>query len=208
MNTARVLLLCVLVGLTAGAQEAPPAAAWRPDAPAVVSAAQHESTVKLVGLLGTRQTLEANMDKMLQLGKEKIQQQSPSANPAFVEEWGKRMKDRLKVDDLVNIVVSVYERNYTNDELVELIQVQREVNDAKTPNISPRLKEKMSAAQISVTSEIMGEFTQLGAKVGGEVGTEIGAEHPDWVKENGPARPSLPKTVKPRSRSASSAASI
>jgi hypothetical protein len=66
----------------------------------------------------------------------------------------------------------------------------------------------MSAAQISVTSEIMGEFTQLGAKDGGEVGTEIGAEHPDWVKENGPARPSLPKTVKPRSRSASSAASI
>ena len=71
---------------------------------------------------------------------------------------------------------------------MELIKVQKEVNESKTPAISPRLQEKVSKVSTLAMSEIMGGFTQLGAQLGGEIGKEIATEHPDWVKAESSAQ--------------------
>jgi len=187
MAVLRASICFLFFFLSAAAQQASPA---RPaeDAPAVVETETHENAVKLIELMGIRQKLNANIDKIVQQGMEKMTQQFPNFPPAFSEEWGKRMKARLKVEDFVDVGVKVYEKHYTNDDLVELIKAQKEVNESKAPAISPRLQDKVSKESTLAMSEIMGGFTQLGALLGGEVGKEIAAEHPDWVKAESPAQ--------------------
>jgi uncharacterized protein YktA (UPF0223 family) len=192
MAVLKTLIVSLSFVLSAAAQQASPARTTD-DGPAVVATETHENAVKLIELMGIRQKLDANIDKMVQQGTEKLRQEFPNFPPAFSEEWGKRMKARLKVEDFVNIVVKVYEKHYTNDDLVELIKAQKEVNESKTPAISPRLQEKVSKVSTLAMSEIMGGFTQLGAQLGGEIGKEIATEHPDWVKAESSAQTPLAK---------------
>jgi hypothetical protein len=91
------------------------------------------------------------------------------------------MGARMNVDDYVNLVVLIYEKHFNDAEINELIQVQRDVKDSKTPHLSPHLQEKLSADSITVQSEILGGCAQIGAKIGGEIAQEIAKEHPDWV---------------------------
>jgi len=147
----------------------------------------HETTVKLVELMGSRKRILDGLDKSLEDGKEKMLQASPGITPEFADEWVKRMHARTNVDDYVNVIVSVYEKHFNNQEIEELIQAQKDANDSKTPTISPELKEKLSKENTAIISEVIGGCGQVGAKLGADIAAEIQKEHPDWVHEQKPS---------------------
>lgn len=193
MRRTRLLLTLLAASAVSVAQQIPATSA--PAAtPAQTSAAidpkLHADVVQLVELTGARQRMLAGLDKQIDEGKNSILKNGPNADPRFAEEWAKRMKARTNIDDYVAVFVSVYEKHFNDDEILELIQIQRDSNDGKTPTVSPKLREKASAIAVTLQSEIMGGCTQVGAKLGGEIGMEISKEHPDWDKA--PAAPATP----------------
>ena len=74
----------------------------------------------------------------------------------------------------------VYEKYFTDDEIVQLIVLQNQIRNSQPRTISDKLKHKLDSQLISIQSEIMAENTQVGAKLGGEIGKEIGEEHPEY----------------------------
>jgi len=183
MRSASILLVLFSVSFGAVAQQQPAVPAPNVIVTVEDHAILHENTVKLVELMGARRKIEENLDKMVQNGKETMLQKFPDLNPAFVEEWSKRFRVQFNADNYVDLMVAVYEGHFTNDEILELIQIQRNTNEGKTHTVSPHLKEKLAGAMPSMMSEIIGGFTQLGSKLGAEIGQEIGTEHPEWVKD-------------------------
>ena len=143
----------------------------------------HADAVELVQLMGLRGALEANRGKMLQQEKEAMQRQAAKYKPAFVDEWVRRMGQRINFDDFIAVNVQAYESNFTHEELLEMIRAQQNHNAGKPVALSQAMKEKLSASLPTVQSEIMGGYVQVGAKLGGEIGGEIAKEHPDWVKQ-------------------------
>src|SRR5438067_8169793 len=147
----------------------------------------HNNVLTLINLTGLREELLSNQHTMAEQGKREILRRFPKYNPAFAEEWARRMEDRISVDEYVNVVVAVYERNYTNEDILEMIRIQRDLRAAKTPVPSPRLQAKLSKLAVTVQSEIVGGFTELGAKRGGEIGQKVAKEHPGWLtRSDGP----------------------
>ena len=130
MRVASWLLSLFLVTCTAYSQQpavAPPNsdAAGSPTEPSL-----HNDAKLLVQLMGVRQRMTDGRDKSVQAGKDAMVKNSPTINPAFVEEWGKRMAARTNVEDYVNLFVLVYEKHFNDAEINELIQVQRDVKDS------------------------------------------------------------------------------
>jgi len=119
---------------------------------------------------------------MLEEGRKQMMQQCTQCGPAFGEEWTKRMLARLNADDFLDIFVEAYEKNFTDDEILELIKLQEKNNDSQPPAPSPHLKEKLNTVMPTLMSEIMGGCTQVGAKLGAEVGAEIEIEHPEYMR--------------------------
>ena len=138
----------------------------------------HADAVKLVELSGARKHLEDEFASMT----EHMMQQCPQRSPEFGEEWSKRMRARLKVDDFLEVFVQAYEKSFTDGEILELIKLQEKNNDSQPPAPSPHLKEKVDAVMPTVMSEVMGGCTRIGAKLGAEIGAEIEKEHPEYTK--------------------------
>jgi hypothetical protein len=182
---ASVLFLALSLGTGATAfavPVAPPSVAVA-DTVRPVSKELHDNVVTLVELLGIRQHLLDSRTTMAAEGKQEILRRFPNYDPAFADEWAKQMAARMPVDDYVKIVVAAYEKNYSNQDVLELIQMQRDLKVGKTASPSPRLREKIGTAGMEAQSEIMGGFTQLGSKLGGEIGIEIAKEHPEWLSD-------------------------
>jgi hypothetical protein len=161
------------------------AQASAPQAPAPNAAADlklHENAVKLVELMGVRKRMADGKEAVLEMGRDALVKQLPDADSRFADEWTRRMRERLNMDDFIDVVVKVYEKHFTAAELEELIAAQQAVNESKTPPLSVGLKGKYQAEMMDIQSEIMGGCTEVGAKLGGSVGKEIGDEHPDWLK--------------------------
>ena len=194
MSRGRNLLpILLVISLSAVAQQ-PSSLDRNNGAPQVVDKNLHEKAKELVDLMGVRQRMQDNLDKSLQEGKENVQRQHPGWDPAFSEEWLKRMRARTNIDDYVDVVIRVYEKHINTEEIEALIVAQRDLNESKAPSLAPALKGKLSAMAVTLQSEIMGGCTEVGAKLGGEIGKEISAEHPEWVKEPKPTE--QPKTGK------------
>jgi len=150
-------------------------------APAKIDAKLHADVFKLVEISGARKRLEDGFASMAEEGKREMMKQCPQCSPEFGEEWTKRMRERLKPDDFLEVFVKAYEKNFSDEEILELISLQ-ESKDATPPAPSPHLQEKVKTVMPGLMGEIMGGCAQIGAKVGGEVGEEIEKEHPEWVK--------------------------
>ncbi len=119
---------------------------------------------------------------MAQEGKKRMMEQCAQCTPEFGEEWAKRMLERLKADDFLKVFVQAYEKNFTDDEILELIQLQEKHSDSQPVEPSTHLKEKIEAVMPTVMGEIMGDCTKIGAKLGAEIGGEIQKEHPEYIK--------------------------
>jgi hypothetical protein len=154
--------------------------------PRIVVNEFHSNVVTLVGMTGLRDELVRNRHSVAEQGKQEILRSFPAYDPAFAEEWAKRM-EKMPVDDYLSVVVQVYEKNYTNDEILEMIQVQKDLSSAKEPVLSLGLRAKLAKVAETVEGEINSGFAELGSKQGQEIGLQVAKEHPEWVK-SGDAR--------------------
>ena len=149
------------------------------------------NAVELVDLMGVRKSFETDHGKMMVVAKQKLMHDFPSLNPAFANEWAKRIAARMNPEDYVAIAAHVYESHFSDDELGELVEAQKNVNAGKRSALSQALRDKLQSSMPAVASEIAGGFTQAGAKLGLEVAQEVAKEHPEWVKRPAPASGAL-----------------
>lgn len=149
--------------------------------PAIVVNQFHSNVVTLVQLTGLRDELMRNRHAVAEQGKAEIRRSFPQYDPAFADEWARRMEKR-SVDAYLDVVVQVYEKTYTNDEILEMIAVQKDLSAAKEPVMSLGLRAKLARVAQTVEAEINDGFAELGSKQGQEVGLEVAKEHPEWVK--------------------------
>jgi hypothetical protein len=166
---------------------APAAATSTVPAPANAAAAVdpqlHASVLQLFDVMDLRaKILEGQKAAMPDAKRKLIEASKGAINEQFADEWEKRMLSDARIDAYVVVVASVYEKHFTNAEIEELTQIQRDSNDKKTPTVSESLKAKLGKDGIAVQSEIMGGCTEVGARQGGEIAQEIAKDHPDWMK--------------------------
>ena len=195
MRIVQSIALLVAIGLPLAAQQpapvnkasAPaPSKAARPAAanPAVVAAEKQrlESALKFVQASDAGPRLEQSLDKLLEEGKQVMMQRNPGLDPKFGDEWVKRMRERVKVDDFVQITAKVYATYYTSDELEQMTQGQLALKNSRIYSLAPELNQKIKANGPHIQTDINTDISRLGSSMSIEVGQEIEKEHPEWAK--------------------------
>lgn len=150
-------------------------------APAKPDPKLHADALKLVEVSGAKKRLEDGFPSMLEDGKKQMMKQCPKCSEEFANEWTKRMSARIKADSFLEVFVKAYEKNFTDEEILELISLQEKKSDSP-PAPSEHLQVKIKTIMPSLMGEITGGCAEIGARLGGEIGEEIEKEHPEWVK--------------------------
>lgn len=181
-----------------------PAGDPRPQASVLPSAGTvdsklHANVLKLMELTGERERMQKAFPKLLSDGKAKMLQEFPVISPAFGNEWEKRMAARINVDDFLDVEARVYEKHFTNDEILELITVMNATKEGKLVKASAQLQQRFLAELPAILGEIAGRDTELAVRLSVQLGSEIGREHPEYIRPGA----ALPKsdvnpTVDPR----------
>ena len=148
----------------------------------------HASGMKFVEAADARQRLELTLDKLLQDGKQAMMMKNPGLNPQFADEWVKRMRLRVNLDQFVVATAQVYEKYFTRDELEDLAEGQLARKKSQVHAISPQLAEKLKTNSPFIQRDINTETSLIGGRLGSEVGKEIEKDHPEWVKPPAPGR--------------------
>jgi hypothetical protein len=174
----KLTLLFLALCLATSAQSPANNGSAQPDDAQKVDPKVHAHAIELVKVSSAKEYLQANLPSMVEEGKKQMMEKCKTCAPEFGEEWGKRMLERLNVDDFVNVYVQVYEKYFSDAELTELIELQQKGKTSQPPSPSPELKKKLESVMPSVMADSMAGCARIGAKLGGEIGAEIEQEHP------------------------------
>jgi len=195
MRTTQFVVLLCAMALPVAAQQ--PAPANKDSAPAPSTAAGPAASIpadpaarklllddalKFVQASDARPRLEQSLNKLLEEGKQVMLQRNPGLDPKFGDEWVKRMRERVKPDDFVEITAKVYASYYTSDELQQMTQAQLALKNSKIYSLAPELSQKIKANGPRIQHDINTEISRLGSSLSIEVGQEIEKEHPEWAK--------------------------
>jgi len=195
MRTVELALMFSLAAIPAAAQQpAPPPAAASSATSQDAAVTLHQSALRFCEAFDVRKRLEQNLDKLIDDGKQSLLKRNPLINPQFVDEWAKRMRLRVNLDEMVDATARVYEKYYTSHELDELAMVQQSMKQSKLYSIPPELAQKVKSNSAQVQSDINAATSVLGSRWSIAVGQEIEKEHPDWVKPVKPGAVSAPKS--------------
>ncbi len=193
-----ILMFAALTTPSAPKHSPIPAKADSQAASAPVSAEEqekrHASAMKFVEASDARQQLAQSMDKLLEDGKQWILRKSPGLNPQFGEEWVKRMRTRVNLDEFVASTAKVYERYFTSGELDELTARQSALKQGQNHALPQELEDKLKTDSTFLQRDINTETSVIGARLSVEVGKEIEKEHPEWTKPAAPAAPLAKKS--------------
>ena len=193
-TTQFVVLLCAMALPVAAQQPAPvnkdsapaPSTAAGPAASIPADPAARklllDDALKFVQASDARPRLEQSLNKLLEEGKQVMLQRNPGLDPKFGDEWVKRMRERVKPDDFVEITAKVYASYYTSDELQQMTQAQLALKNSKIYSLAPELSQKIKANGPRIQHDINTEISRLGSSLSIEVGQEIEKEHPEWAK--------------------------
>ena len=194
MRSFQLALALIALAVPVSAQQ--PAPALNPGAKEVPSPASdqsskeklHASAMKFVEAADARQRLESTLDKLLQDGKQAMMTKNPGLDPRFAEEWVKRMRLRVNLDQFVVATAQVYENYFTSDELENLAEAQLAMKKSQARSIPPQLAEKLKTNSPFIQRDINTQTSLIGGRLGSEVGKEIEKDHPEWVKPPAPVR--------------------
>src|SRR5580700_6195506 len=81
--------------------------------PDAVDAKLHSDVIKLVELSGIRAAMQNNLKQIVDRGKARMLQLCTGCDPAYSDEWAKRMLTRLNIDDFIDVYVRVYEKYFS-----------------------------------------------------------------------------------------------
>lgn len=188
MPRFKILIAAILFATTFTALHAQSAPVAQPAAPSI-----HQKALELLDAMGTRTVLEQNIDAMIENGRQKLVQQHPGLDPAFSEEWTKRMHERVKIADFLDVVASTYEKHFTIPELDELIAMYRSLAQMNTPHVSSALKQKLNDEMPEIQADMGAGLMNLSEKLGSEVAQSVAADHPEYMKEPPPPAEEQPK---------------
>lgn len=177
------VLLALLAGGTFVSAQESSAVAPSQNSVSATDPQLHKNVLKLVDLMHARSNVQDGQLKAMPEARAKLMQSAPQITDQFADEWVKRMMTDASIDEYIVVIVGTYERHFNNEEIEELIQIQADVNDKKTPTISDTLKAKLAKDSVAIQSEIIGGCTQVGARLGGEIAQQIEKEHPEWLKK-------------------------
>lgn len=138
--------------------------------------------LKLVEMMGLHKSIAANQQAAIPMARETLMKGPPAVTAELADEWQKRMLSDASIDAYIKVIVTVYEKYFNEEETEELIKIQQEKLDGKTPVVSDSLKANLTKNSIVMQSEVMGGCTQVGARLGGEIEQQLIKEHPEWVK--------------------------
>jgi hypothetical protein len=191
MRTSQFMVLFVAIALQVGAQPvnkgsapAPAKAAGTLGATTDPNAKKQllESAVKFLEASDARPRMQQGLDQLLQEGEKTMMQRNPGLDPKFGDEWVKRMRERVQLDDFVNITAKVYATYYTSDELEQMTEAQLALKNGKLFSLAPELGQKIKADGPRIQKDINTDISRLGSSMSIEVGQEIAKEHPEWAK--------------------------
>jgi hypothetical protein len=187
MKVALVALLVLCAGVQAQTVQQPQAPSANPVPAASISPKLHVDTLRLVEESGARKRLLDQMDHGLGVAEKVMMDQCPKCTQAFGDEWAKRMKQRYPLEEFLAAYTAVYERYLTDDDVLQLIALQKAAN-AGTPGVPPAaLTQRLDTLMPTILNEISGRCAQIGAKIGAEIGLEIQKEHPEYLGLQGAA---------------------
>jgi len=115
---------------------------------------KNEDILKLLRVSGTDKQTQMVIDELIALFEQTI----PDI-PAVV--WVK-FKDKIKIDDLLEMCIPIYDKYYTHNEIKELIKFYE----------SP-IGTKMVDAEYKMTNEISALGEKWGEKIGNEIVNEL-----------------------------------
>jgi hypothetical protein len=153
----------------------------------------HQSAMKFIEASDARPRLAQSLDKLLEDGKKSMMQTNPGLDPQFGEEWIKRMRSRVNLDQFVVSTAQVYENYFTSSELEELAAGQLAMKKGQLYTLTPELAQKLKTNSPFIQRDINKETTMIGGRLGSEVGKEIEKEHPEWIKPAPAASPQAKK---------------
>jgi hypothetical protein len=142
----------------------------------------HGDVVRLMELSGAREKLEAQKKTMVEDGRKEMIEKCPKCAPEFANEWAKRMLQRFDPEAFINVYVSAYEKYLSQEDVTELIAIQKKTKAHEPVQATPRLREKLQSVMPSLMGDITGGCVKIGAELGGQVGREIAQEHPEYLK--------------------------
>lgn len=175
MRIATIVLALVATALPLAAQ--PSASTTLADANKL-----HKSALAFVEASDARQRLQFSLDRLLEDGKQAMLRTNPGMNPDFGDEWVRRMRSRVSLDEFVNATAQVYERHFTSQELDQLALAQRAVKSGHSSPLPSDLVEKMKTESALIQHDINTQTSEIGSRLGKQIGEEIAKDHPEWVK--------------------------
>ena len=183
-TTAIALLTLPLLmpALTLHAQQSGSASAQSANSPTI-----HQVALKLLDAMGTRKVLADNIDAMIENGKQKMIQQHPELDPAFSEEWSRRMHASINFDDFLNVLAAIYEKHFTASELTEMIRMYHDLSEQRVPQVSDALKAKLNNIMPEIQADMGAGLMELSEKIGSEVAVSVAKDHPEYVKAPPPS---------------------
>lgn len=187
MRTTEVVFTLIALAVPMMAQ--PPAATPSNAAQAAGQhgdAKLHASAMKFLEAANARERLQQVMGKLLDDGKQDLLKRNQGLDPRFADEWEKRMRTRVSVDDFVSATADVYEKYFTSEELNELTQNQLAMKRGEIHTLPEALSKKLKVDSALIQHDINLQTTVIGARLGKEVGEEIEKQHPEWGKNTGP----------------------
>ena len=164
----------------------------RPDPAPPSTHALHADVVHFIEVSGARKAVAGSMEQSIADGKKQFAKQCPTCTPAYVEEWSKRMGERMSVDTVMQVFVTAYEKFLNDDDIRELTTLQQAANAGRSVTPSAALQAKLTKVMPALQAEVVHDCAALGATLGEQIAKELDAEHPEMRS----AKPA-PKPVKP-----------
>jgi hypothetical protein len=203
MRFAKLVLMIVALSLAALAQptaetNALPCTSAVQVAPAPMNAAERQkledSAMKFLEASDARHRLAEVLDKLLEDGRQSMMKKNPGLDPQFGDEWLKRMRTKVSLDQFVMLTAQVYEKYFTADELGELTQGQLAMKQGHLYGLTPQLADKLKSSSPHIQEDINRETSLLGGRMGAEVGKEIEKDHPEWINKLNATAPPAKKS--------------
>lgn len=173
MKTRIVLAILFLGALPALAQTEAPARQFQETqaaAPRKIDPTKEADIRRLLELTGAKIAAEKSMKAMMELSRTSLAKSLPQneGSQKFVELFFKKLETKLKMDDLLELVLPIYDKHLTEEDVRELIQFYETPLGQRTAKIFP---------QILQESQSVG--AQWGQEVGRQAAQEVLDEHPE-----------------------------
>jgi hypothetical protein len=143
----------------------------------------HADVVKFVELSGEREKMQSGLAGQLAAAKFRMMtEECKGCDPAFGDEWVKRMTARTKVDEYMHVIERAYETHFGDDDILGMTALLNQSKSGQKPTPSDDLRKKLMGTMPAVQNEIARGSAQIGAKLGPEVRKELEKEHALAIK--------------------------